>query len=510
MPDNKANENRGELPILQPSENDPKTARRKSGRGRIRACVLILVHVVILLHITHFFLRGRSLSPVEPSEAMYALELGYLNAGAIFFGIAIISTVVFGRFFCGWGCHVVALQDLSGYLLRRIGIRPKPLRSRLLAFVPFAAAFYMFIWPTVLRLWRGDRHPGFTNHLLTENFWQTFPGPFVSVLTLTICGGLVVYLLGNKGFCTYACPYGAFFSISDRLAIGRIRVTDACRHCGQCTANCTSNVVVHAEVRDFGMVVDPGCMKCMDCVSVCPNDALYFGLKKRTGSETLSSTLQNSSEPPRRRKTFDFSISEELFGLLVASVSVYALRGLYDVPPLLLAIALGVITAYLAVQFCRIFRKRDLRIQNIQLKRKSRITKIGRWAVFFLCAWFAFNIHSFFVQFHRHRGREHLNRITATWDELLEGQALREGFTPEDRANINAALKSFGYTDRIGIIDVLEVKLGLVFTNMMSNDLDAAEKYLRQAYSCDSSAVREMLLEFLVSQDRQEEAEEFL
>ena len=30
------------------------------------------------------------------------------------------------------------------------------------------------------------------------------------------------------------------------------------------------------------MVVDPGCMKCMDCVSVCPNDALYFGFGKPT------------------------------------------------------------------------------------------------------------------------------------------------------------------------------------------------------------------------------------
>ena len=30
-------------------------------------------------------------------------------------------------------------------------------------------------------------------------------------------------------------------------------------------------------VRAYGMVVDSGCMKCRDCVSVCPNDALYYG-----------------------------------------------------------------------------------------------------------------------------------------------------------------------------------------------------------------------------------------
>jgi hypothetical protein len=40
----------------------------------------------------------------------------------------------------------------------------------------------------------------------------------------------------------------------------------------------------------------------------------------------------------------------------------------------------------------------------------------------------------------------------------------------------------------------------------MNCDMDAAEKYLWQAYSCNPTAVREMLMEFLASQGRQEEA----
>ena len=79
--------------------------------------------------------------------------------------------------------------------------------------------------------------------------------------------------------------------------------------------------ILHASVTPIigdGMVVDPGCMKCMDCVSVCPNDALYFGfgplpigLKGGTGpsvalagagagtnnelKQTIQATIQNSS-----------------------------------------------------------------------------------------------------------------------------------------------------------------------------------------------------------------------
>ena len=106
---------------------------------------------------------------------------------------------------------------------------------------------------------------------------------------------MTVYFLGAKGFCTYACPYGGFFGVADKLAPGRIRVTDACNECGHCTAVCTSNVIVHREVKEFGMVVDPGCMKCMDCVSVCPNDALYFGFGRPSIGISTKKVAKNFS-----------------------------------------------------------------------------------------------------------------------------------------------------------------------------------------------------------------------
>ena len=87
---------------------------RKSRSSRWRATGLISVNVVILLHILHWVSSGRTLSPVEPSEAILTLVSGEVNAGAIFFALTILSTLVFGRFFCGWGCHIVALQDLCG------------------------------------------------------------------------------------------------------------------------------------------------------------------------------------------------------------------------------------------------------------------------------------------------------------------------------------------------------------------------------------------------------------
>src|SRR5262245_33716410 len=220
-------------PLLPVIGRGPLERVRKSKRGPWRAAVLVTVHAIIALHITHFVLKGRTLSPVEPSESMYAIELGYVNAGVIFFAVTLLGTLVFGRFFCGWGCHILALQDLCAALLRRAGIRPRPLRSRLLVFVPGVTAAYMFLWRPLRAAWLAKAPgPGFTNHLMTTQFWATFPGPVVAVLTFLVCGFAAVYFLGSKGFCTYGCPYGALFGVADRLAPGRILVSDACEGCG--------------------------------------------------------------------------------------------------------------------------------------------------------------------------------------------------------------------------------------------------------------------------------------
>ena len=264
---------------------------RASKNGRWRALVLVLVHALVAVHVAHWMRTGSTLSPLEPSESMEFAKHDLVNAGFVFFGLTVLSTLVLGRWFCGWACHLVALQDLCLWLLKRAGIRPRPLRSRLLAFVPAVAALYMFVYPLAFRLGSGEELGPYRVALTKSDFWGTFPPWPVALATFAVCGFAIVYFLGAKGFCTYACPYGALFGLADRFAVGRIRVTDACEGCGHCTATCTSNVLVHEEVAKHGMVVDPGCMKCLDCVSSCPT-------RRRTGRRRTRWNTRPSSAPP--------------------------------------------------------------------------------------------------------------------------------------------------------------------------------------------------------------------
>src|SRR5262249_29463300 len=103
-----------ELP--RPETHVPRCGTpHRSPKSRRRAAALIAVHALVVVHVAHWKLSGRTLTPLEPSEAMQTLELGYVNAGFVVFGALLLATLVLGRFFCGWACHVVAYQDLCAW-----------------------------------------------------------------------------------------------------------------------------------------------------------------------------------------------------------------------------------------------------------------------------------------------------------------------------------------------------------------------------------------------------------
>jgi len=320
----------------------------------------------MIAHAAQWLLQGVTLSPIEPSEGMEFAKHGIVNTGLVFFVAAILVTAVFGRFFCGWGCHLIALQDLSRWILIKAGIKPRPLRSRLLGLVPMVAFVYMFLWPAIYRIVIGRPPDPTQTGFLTSEFWATFPGLTVAVLTFVFCGFVVVFVLGSKGYCTYGCPYGAAFGVADRIAPIRVRVTDACQGCATCTSVCTSNVRVHEEVRDHGMVVDPGCMKCLDCVANCPNDALYVGVGRPA--------IGTGGGGP---KPGTLSWPEEVMASVVFILGFFAFRGLYGQVPFLFSLGLAAILAGLVVVTWRVIRRPDAWVGPIRLKHTGRIRRSG-------------------------------------------------------------------------------------------------------------------------------------
>ncbi len=459
--------------------------------SRRRAAVLVGVHVVMAAHITHWVVTGSSISPVEPSEAMELSKHSIVNAGAVFFAVAILATAVFGRFFCGWGCHLVALQDLSRSLLARLGIRPVPLESRLLRLVPLVAFVYMFLWPVVYRLWIRDRFGPIETSITTSSFWATFPGWSLALATFLACGFGTVYLLGAKGFCTYACPYGAAFGLVDKVAPVRIRVTDACAGCGHCTAVCSSNVRVHEEVRNFGMVVDPGCMKCLDCVSVCPQEALYVGWGK-----TAVGVARKPSESKARRKSRRRGLGwgEELGLAALFLLGFLAFRGLYGVVPFLFSLGIAACLSFLGLTATRLVYRPNLRLRQWKLKRGGRLLP-GGWAFLVaMTALLALWAHSGWIRFHEALGQRLYTQTIQARAAAFLPEAEAKPVSATEMARVTRAIDHLRTARDHGLVAQPGLDLQLAWLHAAEGDGGALEARASTAARFRSQRIPALLL----------------
>ena len=406
-----------------------------------RAVTLGSVYVLFAIHMLHWRLGGKTLAPLEFNEVMYTLELGILTAGFIFMALAVVATAVFGRFFCSWGCHILALQDLSSWILKRLKIRPRAIRSRLLLWVPVVVALYMFVWPQIERIAAGQVMPAL--HLrtdaqgwasfLTTNFWRNLPGPGVIVATFLFCGFAIVFLMGSRSFCFYACPYGAVFAAMDRIAPGRIRAYDRCIECGSCTAACSSGIRVHEETGRYGMVVNSRCLRDLDCVAACPEGNLYYGYGR-------PSLFAPALSDRKVRNVYDFTLAEEIAMTAIFTIALFSVRGLYDILPFFLSIALALMLAFLTIVTCRLARRADVWLGRWRIKVAGKVRVGGFVLATCVAVLIGLVVHSGIVRYHMAAGWRDFQSLSSS-----QGVSL---------ASLDVAIGHLSFVDRHGLVPI--------------------------------------------------------
>ena len=381
--------------------------------GKRRGWVLFSVWVFFALHMVHWRYNETTLAPLELNEVLFTLHQGIVTAGFILMAVIMLATLIFGRFFCSWGCHILSLQDASYWILKKLKIRSNPVRSRTLIWVPMGAMLYLFVWPQIQMMIYGvetealhvvENTDGQWSSFVTNDFWRNLPPLEIALSTFFIVGFLLIYLMGSRSFCFYGCPYGALFSLADQVAPGRIKLTGDCIQCGVCTVNCTSDILVHKEIKEFGMVTNPKCFKDLDCVASCPENALSFGFTKPP-------MFQSKFTLPDYGKRYSFTMGEDILMGIVFVISVVIFRGLYGEIPFLMSVGMSVATAYVALLTMRVFTKSSAGINGKWLKISNKITAPGFVFMAAMSVFFTFTIHSAVVQFHTIVGQQHYEDI---------------------------------------------------------------------------------------------------
>src|SRR5690606_35832049 len=129
------------------------------------------------------------------------------------------------------------------------------------------------------------------------------------------------------------------------------------------------------------------------CVSVCPNDALYFGF----GKPSLGVAT-------KVKKNYSLTWPEEIGAAVVFLLSLYAVWDTYQLIPMLLALALAGITTFLAWRTYRLFVSKDLSLYQFNLKNSGKITRAGTVFLVLSVVWLGLTAHSGWIRYHEWKG----------------------------------------------------------------------------------------------------------
>jgi tetratricopeptide (TPR) repeat protein len=163
-----------------------------------------------------------------------------------------------------------------------------------------------------------------------------------------------------------------------------------------------------------------------------------------------------------------------------------------------MAIGLGGITGFAALQVARLLRGRHVKIQDLTLHPG---TAAGRVFVIAMVAWLAFTAHSAFVQWHRARGAVWLERTEASRAEVMSGEFRTKSYSQAHRRAVEETFRHFSLADRFGLLGVVDVKLGLAWAHLLRDEPGDAEREMRAAVALapEHAALWEDLYELLLA-----------
>ncbi len=212
------------------------------------------------------------------------LHVSVMWIGAIAFTLILLTTLCFGRLWCGWLCPVGGLSELGSRLLPD---RWK-IEWRFLPQVPIRYGYltaYLVLLPAL-----GVSACNLCSFIAAPRFVETLFGGERGIAYLLSAVGLtniaLLFLMGffsSKGrfYCQTMCPIGAIDALVNKLGARylrsayRIRIDKSrCTGCNVCARNCMCGAI--KMVNRVAVVDQFSCMSCHECVDVCDWNALEW------------------------------------------------------------------------------------------------------------------------------------------------------------------------------------------------------------------------------------------
>jgi polyferredoxin len=201
---------------------------------------------------------------------------GVVNGSLVMFGLMFLSSLFFGRAWCGWVCPGSTMAELAEPINNQPVKRAKLDWIKWLIWIP---------WISII-LWLAIRSGGYSSVNL---LYFTESGISVDVLekyityysVLALFIGLAI-LLGRRAGCHTICWMAPFMIIGrwirNRFAWPSLRLMadpSVCADCKKCTSNCPMSLDVNAMVQT-GNMENADCILCGTCVDNCAKKTIRY------------------------------------------------------------------------------------------------------------------------------------------------------------------------------------------------------------------------------------------
>jgi Tfp pilus assembly protein PilF len=211
----------------------------------------------------------------------------------------------------------------------------------------------------------------------------------------------------------------------------------------------------------------------MDCVSVCPNDALYYG------AGPISLGAKPRVKEPRRRGP-QLSWGQEGVLAVAFAAAFFTFRGLYGAVPFLMSLGLAAVLAYLVLFAVKLASRRAMAFRGWRLKRDGKLLPAG-WVVAGLLGVLAtFWAHSAVVRVYAALG-ERAYLEAAPWRTALDVTAPVPAVGSPERERVLDARDHLIKAHEWGLVQSPTTAAKLAYLEMQAGFSREVEAHAREA-----------------------------